>query len=170
MKIESMEELNFEPKKSKKSFHANYSLHDAAAKAGCNLLVQWGVEFKDFGEDKRFQKVWEKGKDKPDLIITLRGKTALLDWKGKKKDYKWINKRAAESYLEWSRDMNMPVVICFFSFDEKFILLSRHFAILPHHKFHAVENKAWDKNEVVAFDDNLPEFTKGNLLKSLEMK
>lgn len=162
-----MEELNFKPQKSKESFHANYSLHDVAAKVGCNLLVQWGIEFANFGEDKRYQKVWEQGKDKPDLIITLQNKKALLDWKGKKKNFKWINKRAAEAYLEWSSKMNLPVVICFFTFDEKNLLLSRQFAILPHHKFNDVANKAWDGNEIVSFDEELPEFTKSNLLKHL---
>lgn len=163
-----MEELNFRPQKSKESFHANYSLHDLASKTGCNLLVQWGIEFHHFGEDQRYNKVWEKGKDKPDLIITVRDKKALLDWKGKKKNYKWINKRAAESYLDWSSKMDMPAIICFFSFDDKSGLLTRHFAILPTHKFNAVTNKAWDGNEIVSFDEILPEFTKANLLKYLE--
>jgi len=75
-----MKELDFRPAKSKEEFRSNYKLHDLSEQVGKNLLVQWGFDFKTLGEDKRYQKLWEKGEDKPDIILTSKGKSALLDW------------------------------------------------------------------------------------------
>ena len=49
-----MEDLKNKPDKSKENFRSNYKPHDLAGTAGENLLVQWGIEFKPFGEDNRF--------------------------------------------------------------------------------------------------------------------
>ena len=97
-----MKSLNFQPTKTKEDFRKNYKLHDLAEYHGKNLLLQWGIDFKDFGNDRRFEKVWEKGKDKPDLAAEFKNKQFLIDWKGKSKDGFWVNKRAVESYLNWS--------------------------------------------------------------------
>jgi hypothetical protein len=106
-----MEDLNFQPHKSKEEFRKNYKLHDLAEQFGKNLLIQWGIKFDIFGKDRRYEKVWEGGKDKPDLIISYKGKEALLDWKGKH-NAKWImNERAYQSYLAWKNKMNMPVLL-----------------------------------------------------------
>ncbi|MCB9248455.1 MAG: hypothetical protein H6613_07865 [Ignavibacteriales bacterium] len=64
--------------------------------------------------------------------------------------------------------LNLPVVICFFLFDKNINLKDRRFALLSKHKYEIVNNKAWDKNEVVKFSSDLPKFTKSNLMKELK--
>jgi hypothetical protein len=162
-----MKDLDFNPSKSKEEFRHNYKLHDLAERAGKNLLVQWGIEFGDFGEDKRFEKLWEKGEDKPDIIINYKGTTALLDWKGKHSQTFLANTRAVKAYLRWQEKMNMPVIISFFVFDEQNNLTDRRFAILTKHNFTYSANKQWDKNKTVEFGEDLPRFTKDNLISFL---
>jgi hypothetical protein len=162
-----MEELDFHPLKSKEDFRKNYKLHDLAEQAGKNLLVQWGIDFAEFGEDKRYEKLWEKGEDKPDLIIHYKNKLALLDWKGKHSTAFLVNTRAVKAYLLWHKKMKMPVVISFLVFDEQRNLIDRRFAFLPAHEFINSKNEQWDKNKTVEFNENLPKFTKENLIKYL---
>ena len=162
-----MKNLNFQPAKSKENFRNNYKLHDLAEYHGKNLLLQWGIDFKDFWDDRRYEKVWEKGKDKPDLAAEYNNKQFLIDWKGKTKDEYWVNKRAVESYITWSKELDLPVLICFFIFDQQNQLYDRRFASLSTHQYRTIENKAWDKNYVVKFENNLPKFTKDNLIKFL---
>lgn len=158
-----MKKLDFNPAKSKDDFRKNYKLHDLAEYHGKNLLTQWGIEFIDFGNDRRYEKVWEKGKDKPDVIVEVNEQKFLVDWKGKSKEAFWVNKRAIDSYINWSKKLNMQMFVCFFLFDKNHHLKDRRFVLLSKHKFEVVNNKAWDKNEVVKFDDDLPMFTKANL-------
>ena len=160
-----MEELNFRPHKSKEAFRNNYKLHDLAETVGKNLLVQWGIDFKPFGEDNRFTRVWEKGDDKPDVIISYQGKEALLDWKGKHSE-KWLmNKRAAISYQNWGKKFSIPVFICYVIFSSDNVMQEVRFVNLAFHKYEDAKEKAWDKNEVVILVDDPPLFTKANLLK-----
>lgn len=162
-----MKALDFHPVKSKDEFRSNYKLHDIAESAGKNLLVQWGIDFKDFGEDKRYEKLWEKGEDKPDLIINYKGRQALLDWKGKRTKLFLVNSRAVKSYERWREKLNTPVVIAFFLFDEQNHLSDRRFAFLPVHKFVDSNKEQWDKNRTVEFEKELPKFTKENLVNYL---
>jgi hypothetical protein len=162
-----MKALNFRPAKSKDEFRSNYKLHDLAERAGKNLLVQWGIDFKIFGEDRRYEKVWEKGEDKPDVVINYKGKHALLDWKGKHTKSFLVNIRAIESYERWRKKFHIPVVIAFFIFDENNSLSERRFAFLPAHKYVESVLKQWDKNKTVEFIEELPKFTKENLIKHL---
>lgn len=162
-----MKELNFQPHKSTSDFRKNYKLHDAAEIFGKNLLIQWGVRFEEFGRDKRFEKVWEKGKDKPDLIINYKGKKAFLDWKGKHKPVWLVNKRAVESYERWSQLMSIPVLVCFTVFDEERNLTEIKFACIGRHSYTASEKKEWDMNETIEFEPALPEFSKAALLSFL---
>jgi hypothetical protein len=162
-----MKELNFQPAKSKQEFGNNYKLHDLAEYHGKNLLIQWGIDFKDFGNDRRYEKVWEKGEDKPDLVAEFNIKQFLIDWKGKSKEGFWVNKRAVESYQNWSIKLNLPAFICFFLFDQNNQLSDRRLALITHHKFENILDKAWDKNDVVKFENDLPKFTKENLTKFL---
>lgn len=162
-----MEELNFRPHKSKEEFRKNYKLHDAAEECGKNLLIQWGIRFELFGKDRRYEKVWEGGKDKPDLIISYKGKEALLDWKGKHSS-RWImNERAYQSYLEWKNKKKMPVFIGFFLFDEKEKLLENRLAVVGFHIPIPSSKKEWDKNKTVEFEGSLPAFSKSELLNYL---
>lgn len=162
-----MKELDFKPHKSTKEFRNNYKLHDITEECGKNLLIQWGIKFNLFGKDRRYEKVWEKGKDKPDLIISYQGKDALLDWKGKHTS-KWImNERAYQSYLDWKNKMKMPAFIAFFLFDEKENLMETRLAVVGAHKPKTSSIKEWDKNKVVEFDNTLPAFTKSEILKHL---
>jgi hypothetical protein len=162
-----MEDLNFNPHKSTKAFRRNYKLHDLAEVCGKNLLIQWGFRFGDFGKDKRYEKVWESGKDKPDLVIEYKNKRALLDWKGKHKPVWLINKRAVNSYKAWHEKLNLPVLVCFAVFDENKELVQFRFAFLGKHNYSLSEGKEWDKNSTVEFQKDLPEFTKGNMIKYL---
>lgn len=160
-----MKELDFNPHKSTQEFRDNYKLHDLAEACGKNLLIQWGIKFNIFGKDRRYEKVWEKGRDKPDLIISYRDKEALLDWKGKHAS-KWLmNERAYKAYLDWRTKMKMPVFIAFFLFDEKDNLVENRFAVIGVHSPIKSKTKEWDKNKTVEFDNSLPLFTKSEILK-----
>lgn len=162
-----MKELDFRPHKSIEEFRNNYKLHDLAESDGKNLLVQWGIEFNEFGKDRRYEKVWEKGKDKPDLIISYKGKEALLDWKGKHSP-KWLmNERAYNAYLEWRTKMKVPVIVAFFLFDEKDNLSDKRFVSIGIQKPVLSKAREWDKNKTVEFNDFLPSFTKSEVLKYL---
>ena len=112
-----MKKLYFQPAKTKEDFRKNYKLHDLAEYHGKNLFFQWGIDFKEFGKDKRNEKVWEKGKDKPDIIAEYGSKKFLVDWKGKTKEEFWVNKRAIESYENWSKELKLPIFVCFFIFE-----------------------------------------------------
>jgi hypothetical protein len=162
-----MKELDFQPHKSTGEFRRNYRLHDIAEMCGKNLLIQWGIKFDLFGKDKRYEKVWEKGKDKPDLIIFYKGKEALLDWKGKHTS-KWImNERAYKAYLEWRKKMEMPVFIAFFLFDKNDDLMETRLAVIGIHTLKSSSKKEWDKNKTIEFVDSLPEFSKAEVLNYL---
>lgn len=163
-----MKELNFQPVKSKEEFRKNYKLHDLAEYHGKNLFTQWGIEFEEFGRDNRYKKVWEKGEDKPDIIAEYNGLKFLVDWKSKSLSSFWLNKRAVESYIKWGEKLNLEVVICFFIFDKNNQLKDRRFVLLSKHNYNVMANKAWDKNDVVQFEINLPKLTKENLLTELK--
>jgi len=160
-----MEELTFRPYKSKNDFRKNYKLHDLAEAAGKNLLVHWGIDFKPFGEDNRYTRVWEKGDDKPDAVITYKGKEALLDWKGKHAEQWMMNKRAALAYQRWGEKFSVPVFVCYVVFTKENFVKEIRFVNLRRHSFQTEEKKAWDKNEVVVLTETPPLFTKANLLK-----
>ena len=163
-----MKELNFSTAKTKEEFKVNYKLHDLAEYHGKNLFTQWGIEFEEFGEDNRNQKVWENGDDKPDIIAVFNNIRFFVDWKSKTKDNFWLNKRAVESYINWSKKLNLEAVICFFIFDKNNQLKDRRFALLSKHNYIVMANKAWDKNDVVQFEVNLPKLTKDNLFTELK--
>ena len=158
-----MKNLDFNPLKSGEEFRHNYKLHDLAEQYGKKLLTGWGFSFNDFGMDKRYEKVWEKGEDKPDIILSYNGRRALLDWKGKHKPVWLINKRAFLSYRTWMKKLNMPVFVCFFVFDDSEKLLDIRFACLGRHSFIESKGKEWDKNDTVEFEMDLPKFTKENI-------
>lgn len=159
-----MQKLNFQPAKSKENFRKNYQLHDLAEYHGKNLFLQWGVDFKDYGKDRRYERVWEKGEDKPDIVAEYKNIQFLIDWKGKAKEAFWVNERAIKSYETWSKELNLHVVVAFFIFDKKGFLKDRRFAILSKHNYLVSEEKAWDKNKVIKFQTDLPKFNKHNLL------
>ena len=113
---------------------------------GDQLLRKNGFDPIPFGEDKRNERVWEMGKDKPDRKILKNGREiALLDWKGKSRDHWMINERAYNSYLEWSNNLKLPVYVAIWSFQSdrgKFIKLPAG----------TVSKKTeWDRNPVVVF-------------------
>ena len=162
-----MKTLDFKPHKNKKDFLKNYSLHDLAEKHGKNLLIQWGIGFTNFGDDLRKEKVWEKGKDKPDLKINYKNKIALIDWKGKHDSVWKLNQRAFEAYFLWGKKLALPVLVVFFVFNEKNSLFTIRCANLQKHVFLRSDKKEWDKNQTVIADSELPLFTKGNLLNNL---
>jgi hypothetical protein len=162
-----MKNLDFNPAKSTDDFRKNYKLHDIAEFNGKNLLTQWGFKCSDFGEDNRYRKVWEKGEDKPDTIISYKNKSALLDWKGKR-GAKWlVNERAIKSYQKWSEEFGLPIVIAFFVITDDQKIIKRNFAILNKHLHKVSNSRQWDKNTTIEFQKDIPEFTKANLLNIL---
>ncbi|MEW6654705.1 MAG: hypothetical protein AB1394_14730, partial [Bacteroidota bacterium] len=146
-----MKRLDFRPAKSKEEFRSNYKLHDLSEHVGKNLLVQWGIEFKPFGEDMRYEKLWEKGEDKPDIILTSKGKSALLDWKGKRTKAFLVNERAIKSYERWQHKLRIPIIIAFLIFNEQNKLIERRFAFLGKHKYVVSERRQWDLNKTIEF-------------------
>ncbi len=162
-----MKNLDFQPSKSKAEFHKNYKLHDLAEWHGKNLLEQWGIGYSEFGKDNRFEKVWEKGEDKPDGIIEYKTKSAFIDWKAKHKNEWLVNKRAVEAYEKWSKKFELPVIIAFFVFDSNNKLLEKRFAFLYKHNYFVSKGKQWDKNQTVEFENDLPEFNKAEILNYL---
>jgi hypothetical protein len=162
-----VKELDFKPSKSKKDFRKNYKLHDMAEFHGKNLLTQWGIEFSEFGEDKRYERVWEKGEDKPDLILNLKNQNVFLDWKGKHQSKWLVNERAIKSYERWSDKHKLPVIIAFLVFDEFNALKERRFAFLHFHNYIFSSDRQWDKNRTVEFNLELPEFNKANIIEYL---
>ncbi len=160
-----MKNLNFNPAKSGKEFHKNYKLHDSATFLGESLLTQWGIDFIEFGKDKRYSRVWEKGEDKPDVILKYRDKNAFLDWKSKHQPIWKLNERAIIAYERWSKKYKIPVIIAFFVFNESNQLTDRRLAVIGINKYQSINNLEWDRNKVVEFEKNLPKFTKGNLIE-----
>ena len=142
-----MRELDFDPIKTKRNFLENYELSDRAAQMGDEMLRKNGFTPVPFGEDRRNERVWEVGKDKPDRkILKDSREIALVDWKGKSKDYWMINERAYNGYLKWSSKLRLPVYVAIWSFQGhlgKFIKLPAG----------RVSRKTeWDRNAVVVFD------------------
>ena len=162
-----MKNLDFKPSKSTADFRNNYKLHDIAEFHGKNLMLQWGFKFTEFGEDNRYKKVWEKGADKPDAIISYKDKSALLDWKGKR-GAKWlVNERAIKAYEQWSKEFELPIIIAFFVVDSENKIAKRNFAVLNKHPHAISQGKQWDKNTTIEFQRDIPEFTKANLINIL---
>jgi len=165
-----MKKLDIDPFKSKEAFRKNYELHDKAAKYGEELLTQWGFNFQEFGRDKRHERVWEKGEDKPDLILIYENKNiALLDWKAKRTSQLIINKRAYDSYKSWMEKFNLPVLIAFCFFDKEEKIEKFELVNIANAKITQKREKVWDKNIVVEFQSKTISFTKENILKSLRV-
>ena len=142
-----MTEARLTGPKSKRQFLENYELSDRAAQMGDEMLRTNGFHPVPFGEDRRSERVWEMGKDKPDCKILKDGREiALVDWKGNSKDYWMINERAYNGYFEWSSKLKLPVYVwSFLSGQGKFIKLPAG----------TVSRKTeWDQNSVVVFDPN----------------
>ncbi len=162
-----MKSLNFQPAKTKEDFRKNYQLHDLAEFHGKNLFSQWGVEYKEFGKDRRYEKVWEKGNDKPDIIAQINNIKFLVDWKGKKKKSYWVNKRAINSYKNWGDKLGCKVLVCFFIFNDDNSIKERKFAIVGENSYTELSQKAWDKNDVIAFEETLPIFKRNVLINKI---
>lgn len=165
-----MKNLDFNPSKTTEDFRKNYELHDIAEFHGKNLLTQWGFKCSDFGEDNRYKKVWEKGADKPDTIISYKNISALLDWKGKRGARWLVNERAIKSYEKWSAEFGLPIIIAFFVIDDEKNIVKRNFALLNKHVHKISSGKQWDKNITIEFQKDIPTFTKANLLDILYNK
>ncbi len=163
-----MEKLEFDPKKSERSFRKNYSLHDKAAEIGCSLLIKWAIDFKEFGEDKRYKKLWEKGEDKPDVLVETKFGKALLDWKAKHGKHFLINKRAFNAYQQWMDKLSVPVFVAFFLFNKNSTLIDRRIARIDLHTPKDCPDVQWDKNKTVEFEENIPQFTQNVFLNLIE--
>jgi hypothetical protein len=114
---------------------------------GDEMLRKNGFDTVPFGEDRRNERVWEVGKDKPDRkILKDAREIALVDWKGKSKDYWMINERAYNGYLNWGNKLKLPVYVAIWSFQSG----QGKFTELPAGK--VSKTREWDRNAVVLFD------------------
>ena len=83
----------------------------------------------------------------PDRKILKDGREiALVDWKGKSKDYWMINERAYKGYLECSSKLKLPVYVAIWAFQNN----RGKFIKLPAGK--VSKKTEWDRNAVVIFD------------------
>lgn len=159
-----MEELNFYQQKPKQSYCASDNIQNIVEAAGKDLLIQWNIRYKNFCDERRFDKFWGKDVDKPNLIIWYNDKPALLDWKGKQSKGWSANEQAVKFYERLQKELNIPILICFITFDENEYIAERRFAVINSHAY--VENKKPpERNKNVMFKDELPIFNKENLLK-----
>jgi len=114
---------------------------------GDDMLRRNGFDPVPFGEDRRNERVWEVGKDKPDRKIVKAGREiALLDWKGKSRDHWMINQRAYNAYLEWGTKLKLPVYVAIWSFQSK---MGKFVRLRPGMISTVTE---WDRNAVIIFD------------------
>lgn len=148
-----MKPLDFNVIKPIKKFHENYSLHDIASYYGDEILKKNGYNPVEFGEDRRYERVWEEGKDKPDRevlknIVLL----CLLDWKGKTGEDFEINKRAYESYLRISNRIGVPCwVVMFVIEDKKNVDFNKVHCFNLNEISPIDEKEEWDRNIVKVF-------------------
>lgn len=144
-----MEALNKKVTKTHAQFKRNYDLHDKAVAIAKPQLEALGFGFRTFGEDKRNERVWEAGEDKPDSFILYENKTVgLIDWKGKEKRVFWLNKRAYDSYIQWGKKLNLHVYVIFVVVETKEIKVAE----LPAKEFEV--SNVWDKNEVIKLKES----------------
>ena len=160
-----MIQFNYMPAKSKWNFKNNYELDNITENAGKDLLIQWNIKFQKFSGSKTKIKFCPKREDKPDLIVTLNKKSALLDLKGIYTKNFLLKEKTVKSYEFWQKENNTPVIICFFNFDSMDFLIDRRFAILNFHKYKPVSRKRSIELKTVKFEKPLPLFCKENLLK-----
>ncbi|MDZ7764530.1 MAG: hypothetical protein U5K00_08900 [Melioribacteraceae bacterium] len=68
------------------------------------------------------------------------------------------------------KNFRLKVIVAFFVFEKKGDqnLLDRRFAVVGKHKIIETKETQWDKNITVEFENQLPEFTKANLIKLLQ--
>lgn len=107
-----MKELDFQPKKTTSQFLDNYKKHDEAGRIVRAFFENHHIKVIDYGEDRRNENVWERGKDRPDAIIwNPQIQLAFIDWKGHN-DHRWLlNQRAYNSYLAFSEKYGIPIFV-----------------------------------------------------------
>ncbi len=166
-----MKNKDFKVIKTEKQFLSNYSLHDIAKNNGEKIIEGLHYKINDFGEDRRYEQVWEAGEDKPDGIITdENGKNkCLIDWKGKKSEKFRVNKRAYNSYVKIAEETKLPVVIASAKIDNSEIN-SFKFIVLPDTNVIERENVEWDGNRTVIFKgEKIRDFSEiGDYLETLK--
>lgn len=104
-----MRQLDFEPIKSTEEFRKNYQMHDKALGILKSYLRQRNFIIINYGPDRRNERVW--GDDKPDLIIWQNGYwLAFIDCKGHSSDKWMLNERAYNTYLNYSKIYQIPII------------------------------------------------------------
>jgi len=104
-----MKVLDFEPKKTTAQFLDNYKKHDIALRKVTTYFQQRRFTVIHYGLDKRNERIW--GDDRPDLLIWRNGYwLAFIDCKGHSEDTWFINERAYNTYLDYSRLYQIPIV------------------------------------------------------------
>lgn len=105
-----MKSLETEPIKTGEQFRDNYKKHDLARDIVLAYMKQRHIKVIDYGDDRREERVWEAGKDKPDAIIWHPElQLAFVDWKGHKDDKWMLNERAYDSYIRYSENYEIPI-------------------------------------------------------------
>jgi hypothetical protein len=155
-----MKKLDFEVIKTTEIFEKNYTLHDIASEIGDKVITTSGFIVKEFGKNRRYERVWEAGEDKPDRIIFKDNKPIfLLDWKAKTRYNYIMNERAYNSYMDASRKLGIPCWVIFFVINirEKKV---EDIRCIELNKAKVIERyKEWDGNIVIRFcEDELISF------------
>ena len=97
------------------------------------------------------------------LKLNLALNTTLRT-KGKRGAKWFVNERAIKSYEKWSSEFKLPIIVAFFVIDNDKKIIKRNFAVINEHQYRTSTGRQWDKNVTVEFQNDIPEFTKGNLL------
>lgn len=134
-----------------------------------NLFIQWGIRFSKIEDDKEYDKIFERDKDKPNLLIEYRGKRAVLDFISKHDPVWIINKQTVKTYNVWTEKSNLPLIVVFFAFDERDSLTDIRAARLGTHLYTDSNDSGPDRKQNVEFTDELPNFDKVSMLKLLDL-
>ena len=162
-----MNKKDYNPGCFSQEFDNSPKLNGMAETCGKNLLIQWGFKFSPFEDNKQFRKFWDGKENIPDLVVEYNCKKAFINWKGKRRRAWQVSKYPIDEYEKWKDKLKFPFLICFAVFDRSDDFQDFRFAVPGVHKFIFSKGKSQYSNEVIEFEDDLPEFTKADVIKHL---
>jgi len=157
-----MKPLEIEVQKTTKQFLDNYSKHDLAGIVVRELLKSKGFIVIPYGEDRRFERIWEAGEDRPNALIWKKGAQLIfIDWKGHE-TRKWIlNERAYNSYVDYGAEFNLPVFCIWLVIPERKLFYARlpfrspKQEFMPHDQNYVIEASDWEIRDIDNLFDEL---------------
>lgn len=149
-----MKQLDFQPIKTDVQFQRNYVKHDIALEFLKAYFRQRAFKVIDYGPDRRHERIW--GDDKPDILIWRNGYwLAFVDCKGHSGETWMLNKRAYETYLEYSRKYQIPIICAWVVLEDGFIFYDEIPFRKPINDFMPHDGNKVIKTETVKHIDNL---------------